>query len=150
MFFRSEAEQAFDVDVIESPVMDTVIKKCAAVYSGEPPWKDVKNGIRTINFAKSLSSETARLATLAIKITIEGSARAEWLQQQTDAVFFGIRKWVEYGCAYGTVVIKPNGKTLDVFTPDEVLITDYDNQNITGMIFKDTYTQGKWYYTRLE
>ena len=43
---------------------------------------------------------------------------------------------MEYGCAYGTVVIKPNGKTLDVFTPDEVLITDYDNQNITGMIFK--------------
>lgn len=150
MFFRSEAEQAFNVDTIESPVMDTVIKKCAAVYSGEPLWKDVKNGIRTINFAKSLSSETARLATLAIKITIEGSARAEWLQQQTDAVFFSIRKWVEYGCAYGTVVIKPNGKTLDVFTPDEVLITDYDNQNITGMIFKDTYTQGKWYYTRLE
>lgn len=93
-------------------------------------------------FCKTLSSETARLATLAIKITIEGSARAEWLQQQTDAVFFSIRKWVEYGCAYGTVVIKPNGKTLDVFTPDEVLITDYDNQNITGMIFKDTYTQG--------
>lgn len=28
MFFRSEAEQAFDVDVIESPTMDTVIKKC--------------------------------------------------------------------------------------------------------------------------
>ena len=82
MFFRSEAEQAFNVDTIESPVMDTVIKKCAAVYSGEPLWKDVKNGIRTINFAKSLSSETARLATLAIKITIEGSARAEWLQQQ--------------------------------------------------------------------
>ena len=76
MFFRSEAEQAFNVDTIESPVMDTVIKKCAAVYSGEPLWKDVKNGIRTINFAKSLSSETARLATLAIKITIEGSARA--------------------------------------------------------------------------
>ena len=65
MFFRSEAEQAFNVDAIESPIMDTVIKKSAAVYSGEPPWKDVKNGIRTINFAKSLSSETARLATLS-------------------------------------------------------------------------------------
>lgn len=71
MFFRSEAEQAFDADVIESPIMDTVIKKCAAVYSGEPMWKDAQNGIRTINFAKTLSSETARLATLAIKITIE-------------------------------------------------------------------------------
>ena len=65
MFFRSEAEQAFDVDVIESQVMDTVIKKCAAVYAGEPLWKDVKNGIRTINFAKSLSSETARLGMAA-------------------------------------------------------------------------------------
>ena len=87
MFFRSEAEQAFDVDVIESPIMDTVIKKSAAVYSGEPMWKDAQNGIRTINLQKQLAPKTARLATLAIKITIEGSARAEWLQKQTDAVF---------------------------------------------------------------
>ena len=43
MFFRSEAEQAFDADVIESPIMDTVIKKCAAVYSGEPMWKDAQS-----------------------------------------------------------------------------------------------------------
>ena len=150
MFFKNDAEQAFKTDIVESPVMDTVIAKSAAIYAGQPPWLDRENRIKTINFAKSLSSETARLTTLAIKITIEGSERAEWLQSQIDKVFFDIRKWVEYGCAYGTVYIKPNGESLDVFTPEDVLVTDYDNNGITGAIFKDTYSKGKWTYTRLE
>ena len=42
------------------------------------------------------------------------------------------------------------GQTLDVFTPGDVLLVDYDNLGIKGIIFKDTYTEGKRYYTRLE
>lgn len=34
MFFKSEAEQAFNVDVIESPVMDTVIKNALRFIPG--------------------------------------------------------------------------------------------------------------------
>ena len=97
-----------------------------------------------------MCSETARLATLAIGIQIDGSARAAWLQEQIDKVYFQIRHWVEYGCAYGTVFIKPNGESLDVFTPADVMIVDYDNQEIKGIIFKDSYTVGRKYYTRLE
>ena len=46
--------------------------------------------------------------------------------------------------------IKPNGESLDVFTPADVMIVDYDNQEIKGIIFKDSYTVGRKYYTRLE
>ena len=92
----------------------------------------MEKGIKTINFAKSICSETARLATLAIGIKIDGSARATWLQQQIDAVYFKIRHWVEYGCAYGTVFLKPNGESIDVFTPEDVLLVEYDNLGIKG------------------
>lgn len=151
MVFKKQAEDDFLVRVIASPEMDAVVTKCADIYGGSPPWTaDEKDGVKTINFAKSICSEIARLTTLAIGIRVEGSARADWIQQQTEGMYFQIRHWVEYGCAYGTVFIKPNGKGFDVFTPQDVLITDCDNRDINGIIFKDSYVDGDKYYTRLE
>ena len=150
MIFKKQAEEDFNIQAAEFPEMESLINRCANIYRGMPEWLDDKNNIKTINFAKSVCSETARLATLAIGIQIDGSARATWLQEQIDRVYFQIRHWVEYGCAYGTVFIKPNGESLDVFTPADVMIVDYDNQEIKGIIFKDSYTVGRKYYTRLE
>ena len=150
MIFKKQAEEDFNIQAAEFPEMESLINRCANIYRGAPEWLDDKNNIKTINFAKSVCSETARLATLAIGIQIDGSARATWLQEQIDKVYFRIRHWVEYGCAYGTVFIKPNGESLDVFTPADVMIVDYDNQEIKGIIFKDSYTVGRKYYTRLE
>lgn len=150
MIFKKQAEEDFNIQAAEFPEMESLINKCANIYRGVPYWLDDKNNIKTINFAKSVCSETARLATLAIGIQIDGSARAAWLQEQIDKVYFQIRHWVEYGCAYGTVFIKPNGESLDIFTPADVMIVDYDNQEIKGIIFKDSYTVGRKYYTRLE
>nr|DAQ49321.1 MAG TPA: portal protein [Caudoviricetes sp.] len=150
MIFKKQAEEDFNIQAAEFPEMESLINRCANIYRGVPEWLDEKNNIKTINFAKSVCSETARLATLAIGIQIDGSARAAWLQEQIDKVYFQIRHWVEYGCAYGTVFIKPNGESLDIFTPADVMIVDYDNQEIKGIIFKDSYTVGRKYYTRLE
>lgn len=150
MIFKKQAEEDFNIQAAEFPEMESLINRCANIYRGAPEWLDDKDNIKTINFAKSVCSETARLATLAIGIQIDGSTRATWLQEQIDKVYFQIRHWVEYGCAYGTVFIKPNGESLDVFTSANVMIVDYDNQEIKGIIFKDSYTVGRKYYTRLE
>ena len=150
MIFKKQAEEDFNIQAAEFPEMESLINRCVNIYRGVPEWLDDKNNIKTINFAKSVCSETARLTTLAIGIQIDGSARATWLQKQIDKVYFQIRHWVEYGCAYGTVFIKPNGESLDVFTPADVMIVDYDNQEIKGIIFKDSYAVGRKYYTRLE
>lgn len=150
MIFKKQAEEDFNIQAAEFPEMESLINRCANIYRGAPEWLDDEDNIKTINFAKTVCSETARLTTLAIGIQIGGSARATWLQKQINKVYFQIRHWVEYGCAYGTVFIKPNGESLDVFTPADVMIVDYDNQEIEGIIFKDSYTVGRKYYTRLE
>lgn len=150
MIFKKQAEEDFSIQAAEFPEMESLINRCANIYRGAPEWLDDEDNIKTINFAKTVCSETARLTTLAIGIQIGGSARATWLQKQINKVYFQIRHWVEYGCAYGTVFIKPNGESLDVFTPADVMIVDYDNQEIKGIIFKDSYTVGRKYYTRLE
>lgn len=150
MIFKRQAENDFNVESIISPDMEKVINQCAEIYHGTPEWLDDDEGIKTINFAKALCSETARLVTLGIGIHLEGSARAEWLQQQIDLIYPNLRDWVEYGCAYGTMFLKPNGTTLDVFTPADVLLVDYDNLGVRGIIFRDSYQSGKKWYTRLE
>lgn len=151
MIFKKRAEEDFQVKEITSQQMKDVISRCADMYRGAPYWVSAEDNIKTINFAKAVCSETARLATLGIKIQIGGGARGTWLQGQIDKVYFNLRHWVEYGCAYGTVIIKPNGSGFDVFTPFDFMVTERDgNGNITGIIFKDSYADNDKYYTRLE
>ena len=151
MIFKKRAEEDFKVKEITSQQMKDVISRCADMYRGIPAWVSAEDNVKTINFAKAVCSETARLATLGIKIQIGGGARGTWLQEQIDKVYFNLRHWVEYGCAYGTVIIKPNGSGFDVFTPFDFMITESDsNSNITGIIFKDSYADNDQYYTRLE
>lgn len=150
MIFKRQAEDDFKVKAVTSAEMEAVTTRCANVYRGFPDWVDADDNIKTVNFAEAICSETARLATLAIGIQIDGSARATWLQEQIEKIYFRLRDWVEYGCAYGSVILKPNGTSFDVFTPLDFIITDQDNLGINGVIFKDSYTDGDRYYTRLE
>lgn len=150
MIFKRQAEEDFSVESVVSPEMESKIAECANIYRGTPYWVNADDNVKTINFAKAICSETARLATLAIGIQVDGSARATWLQEQIDKIYFQIRHWVEYGMAYGTIILKPNGKGLDIFTPQDFIITDCDNEGIYGIVFKDSYSENKKYYTRFE
>lgn len=152
MVFKKIAKDEFKINSIISSEMESKIDLYAKIYGGNPPWLDDEDGIKTINFAKAICSETARLAMLGTKITIDGSTRAEWLQKQIDGIYFKLRDWVEYGCAYGTVVLKPNGTSVDLVLPGNFIVTDQSNGKVTGIIFvnRETSGDGKKYYTRLE
>lgn len=152
MIFKNKAKKEFGVENITSTETDVLIRKCEKIYAGRPEWIDNEDHIKTINFAKSICSETARLATLAIGITLDGSARAEWLQKQIDLIIDDLRHWVEYGCAFGTIILKPNGNDVDLVTPADFVVTDQTNREITGIVFinRDVDSSGKKFYTRLE
>lgn len=152
MIFKKVAKEDFNVNSIVSDSMELMISKCARIYAGKPEWLDEDDHIKTINFAKAVCSETARLTMLGTKITIDGSARATWLQEQMDGIYFKLRDWVEYGCAYGTIALKPNGDSVDLVTPDRFVVTDKSNGEITGIVFinKEVSENGKKFYTRLE
>lgn len=150
MIFKSKAQEEFNIEPIISQNMENMIDKCFAIYKGKPYWLNDEEHIKTINFAKAVCSETARLTMLGTKITIDGSARAEWLQKQIDNVYFKLRDWIEYGCAYGTVILKPNGNGIDFVTPDNFIVTKEENGEITEVVFINQKQIGKKYYTRLE
>lgn len=150
MLVKSKAKDEFNIEPISSEQMQSWINECVNIYQGNPCWLDEDDHIDTIGFAKALASETARLATLGIGIKMDGSARANWLQEQIDKVYFQLRHWVEYGCAYGTIILKPNGDSIDLYTPDMFEITHVTNGVIDGVIFHNWKKSGKKWYTRLE
>lgn len=152
MILRSRAKDEFNVDPITSDAVIRRIEECVRIYQGHPDWVNEKDHIKTINFAKAICSEVARLCTLGIGIHVDGSARADYLQKQVDRLYFKLREWVEYGCAFGTVILKPDGSGVEMYTPDRFEITAQKNGKVTGAAFLNT-AQGedeKTWYTRLE
>lgn len=154
MLFGNKAKEVFSVESVTSGVMDKILTECANIYKGKPYWLDSEDDIKTINLAKTICSETARLTTLAISIKVDGSARAKWLQEKIDKEYFNIRQWVEYAGAFGTIVLKPNGNGIDLFIPgDNCIVTEQSDGEITGIVF--AYTEendakkNSW-FTRLE
>jgi flagellar basal body rod protein FlgG len=57
---------------------------------------------------------------------------------------------VEYGCAYGTVILKPNGAGIDLYKPGEFEITHHKDGKIDGIVFTDSVEVGDKWYTKLE
>lgn len=150
MLLQERAKKEFKIAPITSAEVDWLIDYCAAAYRGKPEWEDAANGIKTVNFAKSICSETARLATLSIGIQIEGGERGQWLQEQVDSFYYRIRQWVEFAAAYGTVILKPTGDSVKLYLPGQFIATEQDGTKITGAVFHNTATVGDQCYVRLE
>lgn len=155
--WQKEAQDKFNVETINSDIMQAALNDWINIYQGKPSWTqpdDYGNiDIESFNFAKKICNETARLTTLALGISIEGSTRANYLNGFMEAYINQMKNdKCEKACAFGYIVLKPNGKNIDYVMPWDFCPTDADDGKIIGGIFFDHYhEQGdKWYYTRLE
>jgi A118 family predicted phage portal protein len=146
----SKTKDEFHIEPVCSAEVDEWVGECVHIYQGNPCWLDEEDHIDTVNFAKTLCSETSRLAMLGTGIRIDGSPRAEWLQAQIDNLYYQLRHWVEYGCAYGTVILKPNGAGIDLYKPGEFEITHHQDGKVDGVVFTDSVEVGDKWYTKLE
>ena len=152
MLLRKKAKDEFNITPTTSEAVKEMIDRCVNIYQGNPEWLDEEDHIRTIKFAKAICSEVARLTTLGIGIHVDGSKRAEYLQTEIDKLYYQLREWVEYGCAFGTIILKPNTNGVEMYTPGRFEITSVQNGHVTGAVFFDSVADedGKTFYTRLE
>lgn len=155
--WQKEAQDKFGVETIESDVMKAALNDWVNIYQGKPDWTlpDDKGNIdiESFNFAKKLCNETARLTTLALGITVEGSARADWINGFMESYIARMKnEECEKACAFGYIVLKPNGEGIDYVMPWDFCPTHATDGKVDGGIFFDHYHEqgNKWYYTRLE
>lgn len=147
---ESKVEEQYKVRSLSSYEVNSFISECVGAYQGVPYWtsKDVK----TIGFARVICSEIARLSTMNIDVKVDGSARAEWIQSILDEEKHQWRQRVELGCAYGSIVLKPNENGIDLITPDRYFVLGSRGDIITDIVFVDQIynAERKLWFTRFE
>lgn len=146
------AKELFGVKPVDTVELVNFLDRCSKAYRGEPDWLNDDDDVVTINFAQTVSAEVARLATMNAEITLTGSPRADWLQGQVNNILEALRQWCEFGCAYGTAIIKPYGSGVELVLPDRFRIVATESGRVTGVVFIDRRfdaSTDRW-FTRLE
>lgn len=161
------------VERIETPLSNEMVNALDDwynLYLNKADWLK-PDTVKSLNLPAFICSEIARQILLEMKWNITGknkdgtnqttagtdimNPRAEFLKSEFERCITALRNKLEQGCAAGGMTIKPYHKDGHIFfdwTMDWSLypIAFDDDGNLADVIFRDTFTEGKTYYTRLE
>lgn len=155
MFGKDVIRQAVQVEPAASDEMTNALKQWMNAFCGSPDWTSSKHP-RTINLASTSSLYIARLVNAELSLKIEGSARADFLQQQFDKYILPqITSRTEEGIAGGCIALKPylhdGGVAVDFVRADRFYpLTIEPTGDIREAVFIDQRSGGEYIYTRLE
>lgn len=143
------------VDVCLTSQMASAIELWTAMYENSAPWLDRKT-VKSAQIPAAIASEVARLVTLEMKSEITGGAAAAYLDQDYQKkVLADLRRYVEYGCAKGGLILKPymtkTGIAIQYVQADNFFPLSFDDSGrILQCVFVEQFRKGKKIYTRLE
>lgn len=154
MLHINDARQALHTDIAISKKMQEGIDLWAKMFQGKAPW--LGDDVMSLDLPASIAGEFARLVTIELQSTIEGSPRADWLNEEYSfSVLEPLRGNVETAAAGGGLVFKPyvDGEhiAVDAVPAWRFLPTSFNSRReVTGAVFIETVTRGKKFYTRME
>lgn len=161
------------VEHVETPLsneMANALDLWYSMYLDKADWLK-PDTVKSLNLPAFISSELARQIILEMKWKITGKTkngevqnekggdvmnpRAEYLKAEFEKCIAVLRQKLEQGCAAGGMVVKPYTKDGHIYfdwTMDWSLypIAFDDDGNLADVIFRDTFSEGKTIYTRLE
>lgn len=143
------------VDVCLTSQMANQIELWTRMYENRSPWVNNKD-VLSANLAPAITSEIARLVTLELKSEVTGGTAADYLNEQYQRkVIKDLRRYVEYGCAKGGLVMKPyitqQGIEVQFVQADCFFPLSFDSSGrITQCVFTEQFRKGQKIYTRLE
>ena len=143
------------IDVCLTSQMANRIELWTRMYENRAPWVNNKE-ILSANLAPAIASELARLVTLEMKSEISGGPAADYLNKQYKRkVLKDLRRYVEYGCAKGGLILKPyvtqQGIEVQFVQADCFFPLSFDSSGrIVQCVFTEQFRKGQKVYTRLE
>lgn len=115
---KKQIREEFRIAPLVTPEMREAEDLWMQIWMGTPPWANDQD--RTINFAKAVTGEAARLATMGVSVELSGSTRADWLQERLNEELIPfLRDMVDVGCAAGMFLLKPTPDSIGLYTPPE-------------------------------
>lgn len=147
------AKKAFNLDSLMSEKMSTAISTWKSIYEGNAPW--VNEYVEASDTPAQVANEFARLTTLEMETQITGGKRAEYLDKIYQEFIANLDEKLEIGNAVGGVYFKPYVSDDKIYINaiaqgDFIPIAFDGDGNLTSVIFVDTFTAGKYIYSRLE
>ena len=143
------------VDVCMTSQMANMIELWTRMYENRSPWVNNKD-VFSANLAPAIASEIARLVTLELKSEVTGGPAADYLNEQYQRkVIKDLRRYVEYGCAKGGLIMKPyitkQGIEVQFVQADCFFPLGFDSSGrLTQCVFTEQFRKGQKIYTRLE
>ena len=143
------------VDVCLTSQMADRIELWTRMYGNRSPWVNEKD-VLSAGLAPAIASEIARLVTLELKSEVAGGPAANYLNEQYQRkVLKDLRRYVEYGCAKGGLVMKPyitrQGIEVQFVQADCFFPLSFDSSGrIIQCVFTEQFRKGQKIYTRLE
>ena len=143
------------VDVCLTSQMASAIELWTAMYENHAPWVD-RQKTKSAQIPTAIASEIARLVTLEMKSEITGGTGALFLNREYQKkVLADLRRYVEYGCAKGGLILKPyvtkTGLSIQYVQADSFFPLAFDDSGrIQQCVFTEQFRKGKKIYTRLE
>ena len=106
MFSKQNIEEAFGIERLAiSPLMLQKQKLFRQIERGDAPWND-KN-TPSLRRSGAVSAEIAQKVTVGLESEIEGSPRADYLNEQYAKVKDNLRSMVIAACNGGEIILKP-------------------------------------------
>lgn len=149
----SDVKKAFNAEIAISSEMQAAIDLWGSMFKDQAPWID--ENTESLGLPAAIAGEIARLATTEFESTIEGSPRADFLQEEYNRVIDSLRNNTEIAAAGGGLVFKPyvdgDHIAIDCIPAWRFLPTTFNSRGeVTGAVFVEQVTKGKTYYTRME
>ena len=122
MFPKQNLERKLNVQIATSGVMDNAISLWLQMYENKPPWMGGEADTRTMNLPAAIAEEFSRLILTEFEFKLEGSARADFLNDQFQNYLSNFDNIVEMWAALGGIAIKPYVSGSDPLTgkPDKI------------------------------
>ena len=143
------------VDVCMTSKMASRIELWTAMYENHAPWIG-RDNVQSAHLPAAIASEVARLVTLEMKSEVTGGAAAEYLNEAYQKkVLVDLRRYVEYGCAKGGLILKPyvtrTGLAVQFIQADCFFPLAFDDSGrLLQCVFTEQFRKGEKIYTRLE
>lgn len=154
MFNKQNLKEAFGIEHIAiSDEMLALQQKYRNIVRGRAPWND--EDTPSLMLAGSVSAEVARKVTVGLESDIEGSSRADYLNEQYAKVKENLRTAVIAACNGGEIIFKPymveSGIEVTISETDCYWPIAYNTRDeLTEVVFGASIQRDKYVYKLLE
>lgn len=155
MIPHSDIEAALGIRTMVSDEMQSALRYWYDVSIRGVPL-DGKADTKVMGWPAMISNELARLTTLEMQVTIQGSDRADWVSRHFQQTLTPKhRRKFSLALALGSGIWKPC-QTRDDITVEFIPATGYypiatnAHDQLTEAVFVDQFTDSDYVYTRLE